>query len=123
MQVATQLVNWSPVYKVTVEDRDTWNVNIALASVIAPVIKAFADSHHGGVAGSFLEEHGVTFLTPLSDAEHDKLAEEWHGVLMGMVHAFELVASGEYEDEHGQEKKEVTVGLAHFAKYFNNLWT
>ena len=117
MQIVKTIDN---AYNVIVEKSDIWNVNMTLAQIIYPVLKAFAENH-GGIPHEFIKTFSSNPFE-LSESENNRISLAWYRILLGMSKAFELIATSKYIDEDGSELPEVKSGLENFSKYYNCLW-
>jgi hypothetical protein len=94
------------------DDSDLWNLDVSLAKVILPRLKAFA-ANHAGYPGSLTEGKGE---------------EEWQSMLDRMVAGFDFIANSkmwsdfENIEEGMAAEKEAYEAVELFGKWFGGLW-
>lgn len=86
------------------DDSDLWNLDVALAQLILPRLKAFA-------------------VSPPGYPGHLDGPEQWAGYLAEMIAAFDLITSDRYWTASEADNEVIRKGLARFAEYYGALWT
>lgn len=96
---------------VVIDDYDTWNVDVSLATIIHPLLVAFKTGEHGYPSGF--------------DSWDD-----WQRVIDAMIYSFGQ-ASEHYPklgnslapEDYEKESEKLSEGFILFGKYYTNLWT
>lgn len=111
----------------------TWNVDLAAATFLIPLLKHLRDHTHGFP----IDMHDDPNKCEYTNAESVTAADKWTRTLNKMIKAFENVktdaAFTAWGDHYKKDMKladelresieaETAEGLALFAKYYQNLW-
>lgn len=114
--------------EVRIDPQDLWNLDVTLAAVIAPALKAFRDAKKNGLPSWSFDEPGKP---DHSEEEWTKAHVNFAIVMNKMIRAFELVIYEEifddepfhkYMERRREQDKEIQEGLELFAKHFMSLW-
>jgi hypothetical protein len=93
-----------------------------VSKMVLPLLKEFKEKHTG-VPGVLYAELNVDTSVEHDSPQDQAIRETWNEILDSMIEAHRLIVE-EDGDWPFDEKKadQVKQGLAHFAKYYTNLW-
>lgn len=97
---------------ITFDREDLWNIDLVLASVIAPALEKYKDT-----AGTYVP-------VDENDAPQDATdRERWEWALGEMIFAFRQIEAAEGQGLNDLTEERVQRGLNLFGKYYQGLWT
>ena len=107
---------------VVIHDYDTWNVDITLALVIAPLLKEFK-ANNLAAPGNIDDNDVPESMRGYDDNDDDfeSLFERWDWIIDEMIWTFETI--GDEMDFSEDTDNRINNGLRLFGKYFRNLWS
>lgn len=109
--------------EVIIDDHDTWNPDLTLAKIIAPLLVTMRDKV--AVPSVFYNQYAsdiqLSFDFYKKDPSfHDSICEKWMEIFDEMIWTFENYS--EYFNDNKQYEPRVKSGLQNFATYFSHLW-
>jgi len=118
---------------IKIDSYDTWNVDVTLSKIIAPLLKEFKSRTH-----SYPQNIDRDDL-PSELYKEDAPEENWNHLLDMMIWSFEEASNSQREDEfvkfdsrgnllgideeaYQLYENKIRLGTALFGKYFHSLW-
>lgn len=125
---------------IKVDEYDTWNADVILATIIVPVLKLLKENKYGSPMTDYedapeeFRSYNSEGYDPADRWDGDKnMHKRWNWVLDEMIYAFENVSDDKWEElcyidnEFNTEIYEsynnrINNGLRLFSKYYRGLW-